>query len=431
MSRRLATFLVLFKKRQVERVMRRKVQQDLASARRRFSSIALATIATCIAVVGLLASQALSAQTAQKSGVNKGAIVVMDRTTLQQFLRSAGYRTRGGIGRDKAESSDPRIRTFPHFTSSFRVNGVTYPYTMLGYPPTSGHKAAFRSVVIPLRMNFLGFGPKGNINVTFDPAAAVTNIVHSPMYQDASFVNGYGQFGEMMQRAAFWNKMDEKREWGVRMARPRILEPIDVEVFPDNADPNFPLIQIGNDLVGNVLIDFIDSLSQAIIQSEHFDADELPVFVTGNSIAQALGYHSAFSADNSMTLRTYIYTSWLDPALVDPILADVSTFNHENLEWMNDPFITNVVPDWMYPPVSDPRSTCSHNPFLEVGDPQGNGATFDDFPTIVVPIDGVQYHLQQLVLFQWFTDEVPSSAEHGWYTFPDPSSIKTPATYCP
>ena len=74
---------------------------------------------------------------------------------------------------------------------------------MLGYPPKSGRQASFRSVIIPLRMNFLGFGPNGNVNVTFDPAAAVNNIVHSPMFQNAQFVNGYGQFGEMMPRAAF------------------------------------------------------------------------------------------------------------------------------------------------------------------------------------------------------------------------------------
>ena len=107
-----------------------------------------------------------------------------------------------------------------------------------------------------------------------------------------------------------------------------------------------------------------------------------------------------------MSLQTFIYTSWLDPALVDPLFADVSTFNHENLEWMNDPFASNVVPVWMYPPASDPRTVCSGNNLLEVGDPQGNGPTFDDFPTVVVPINGVSYHLQQLVLFQWFTDEV-------------------------
>jgi hypothetical protein len=415
--------------------MRRKVQKYLSAPRRRLSSIALATITVCIAAIGLLTPQTLSAQARATSARGKGAIVKMDQATFHQFLRSAGYRTRGAgkIGRDKAESSDPSIRAFPHFSSSFTVNGVTYPFTMLGYPPKSGRQASFRSVIIPLRMNFLGFGPNGDVNVTFDPAAAVNNVVHSPMYQNAQFVNGYGQFGEMMQRAAFWNQMDEDREWSVRMAPPRILPTIDVEVFPDTADPMFPLIQIGNDFVGNALIDYIDGVAQSIIQAKGFAADELPVFVTGNAIAQALGYHSAFSVtnpNNSVSLNTYIYTSWLDPALVPSLLADVSTFNHENLEWMNDPFINNVVPVWKYPPDNDPRTVCSGNPFLEVGDPQGNGPTFDDYPTIVVPIDGVNYHLQQLVLYQWFTDEVPSSAQNGWYTYPNPSSLTVPAVYC-
>lgn len=413
--------------------MRLNLQQCMAAPIRRFSTIALATIAVCIATAGLFSPQTLSAQAAANSGAGKGAIVKMDQATFHQFLRSAGYRTRGGVGRDKAESTDPKIRAFPHFSSSFTVNGVTYPYTMLGNPPKSGRKASFRSVIIPLRMNFFGFGPNGDINVTFDPAAAVNNIVHSPMYQKAQFVNGYGQFGEMMQRAAFWNKMDEDRRWGVRMAPPRILRTVDVEVFPDTADPMFPLIQIGTDFVGNALIDYIDGVAQSIIQAEGFAPDELPVFVTGNAIAQALGYHSAASftnPDNSVALDTYIYTSWLDPALAPPILADVSTFNHENLEWMNDPFLVNVVPVWKYPPDSDPRTVCSGNNFLEVGDPQGNGPTFDDYPAIVVPIDGVDYHLQQLVLFQWFTDEVPSSAQNGWYTYPNPSSLTVPAVYC-
>jgi hypothetical protein len=69
----------------------------------------------------------------------------------------------------------------------------------------------------------------------------------------------------------------------------------------------------------------------------------------------------------------FIYTSWLDPALVPPIFADVSTFNHELAEWMNDPFTNNVTPDWYYPPPTDPATVCSQNPFLEVGDPQAMG----------------------------------------------------------
>ncbi len=64
-------------------------------------------------------------------------------------------------------------------------------------------------------------------------------------------------------------------------------------------------------------------------------------------------------------------------------------------------------------------------------DPQGNGPTYADFPTFAVTRAGVTYHLQQLALLQWFTDEIPSSAYGGWYTFPIPGSLKVPAVYCP
>jgi hypothetical protein len=115
---------------------------------------------------------------------------------------------------------------------------------------------------------------------------------------------------------------------------------------------------------------------------------------------------------------------------VDPIIVDISTINHETGELFNDPFINNIVPDWRYPPESDPRAVCSGNPFLEVGDPQGNGPTFDDFPTVVVPLNGFPYHLQDLVMLPWFADEVPSSAENGWYDFPATTDITAPAVYC-
>jgi len=388
-------------------------------------------VAIVIAAIGLVAPNAMVGQTPAKPGAGKGAIVVMDRATLNQHFRGLGYKAHGEIGQEMASSDNPLFRGFPHFSSSFSVNGVTYPYTMLGFPPKSGRSASFRSVIVPLRMHFVGFGSNGNVSVTFFPGPAVTNIIRSPMYRDATFVNGTGQFGEMMQRAAFWNKMDSAKKWSVRMATPRVREPIDIEVTPETG----ALFQDANgNYFGDVLFSLIDAFAQAIIQLDHLEPDELPVFVTKNVTAEALGYHSAYpvhNPDHTVTLQTFIYTSWLDPALVDPIIADVSTFNHENLEWINDPFTTNVVPVWMYPPASDPRTVCSYNNLLEVGDPQGNGPTFDDYPTVVVPINGVQYHLQQLVLFQWFTDEVPSSAENGWYSFPDPTSISTPATYCP
>ena len=350
-----------------------------------------------------------------------------DKKELSDHLKAKGFKVKGGIEKSKTDHDDGRHKSFPHFTSSFTVNGVTYPFTMVGYPPASGRTANLRSVIIPLRMNFVFFGQNFDVSKTFDPGPAVENILNSPLYQEADWPNGPGQFCDQLQRATFWNRMDPRHGWHVRMDRPRIARTIDIEVTPETGR----LLQVGTDLIGDVLFDFMDAEILTILQLSDIGPDDVPIFVTGDVIAEALGYHNAFTVaadDGSEILQTYIYTSWLDPAKVDPIIADVSTFNHELAELINDPYINNIVPLWRYPPESDPRAECAFNPFLEVGDPQGNGRTFRDFPTIPVTLRGVTYHLQQIVLLQWFTKE--RDAFGGWFTFPDPTSLTVPAVYC-
>jgi hypothetical protein len=381
-----------------------------------------------IAFAGLLLLPALSFA-APAHSPNRAVQRLSDENALREHFRSMGYKARGGVDRDATDRDEARGKSFPHFSSSFNAAGMNFPFTMVGHRPSSGRSAVLRSVIVPLRMNFSGFGADGSVSHSFEPAPAVRNVTHSPLYRAAAFPNGVGQFGDQMQRAAFWNQMDAQHRWHLLMDEPVVLPTVDIEVTPETG--TLSQDAAGN-FFGDVLIDFMDSQIRTILQFQGVDADTLPIFVTDNVTAEALGYHTAYALDaDGDRLQTFIYTSWLDPALVPPIFADVSTFNHELLEWMNDPFINNAAPDWMYPPPTDARSVCSQNPFLEVGDPQGNGPTFDDFPAFQSTIDGVTYHLQQLVLWQWFTDQVPSSAFGGWYTFPDPSSLKVPAVYCP
>jgi|GEM_PF-1046648 len=353
-----------------------------------------------------------------------------NRTELSNHFRAMGYKALGGVDRDQVSRSNEDTKLFPHFTSSFSVGGVTYPFTMVGHPPKSGRTTEIRSVLVPLRMNFVGFGPNQDVNHTFEPGPAVVSMVHSPLYEEAHYANGTGQFGDQMQRAAFWNQMDEGHRWHVKMANPKVARTVDIEVTPAVGT----LSVSGTYTTGDVPIDFMDSQIRTMLQFLDLDADELPIFVTGDVTAQALGYHTAFTGhagdDGHTRLQTFMYSSWLDPAQVSPLFADVSTFNHELAEWLNDPFVNNATPDWRYPPESDPSAVCSGNASLEVGDPQGNGPTFADFPTLGVRLDGVTYHLQQLVLWQWFTDQVPSSAFGGWYSFPTPSLLTAPAVYC-
>jgi hypothetical protein len=353
-----------------------------------------------------------------------------DSQALTNHLRELGYKHLGGVDRALSDQEAGQSGAFPRFSSSFTVGGKVYPFTMIGNPPASGMPASIKSIIIPLRMNFVGFGTRGFISHSFDPEPAVASVVGSPLYVPAAFPNGTGQFVDQMQRAAFWNLMDSEHDWHVRMDDAVVGPTIDIEVTPETG--TLSRDSAGNPF-GDVFIDFMDSQIRTILQFMNLGFDTLPIFVTDDVTAEALGYHTAYAVkdDQGKThLQTFIYTSWLDPALVDPLFADISTINHELAEWTNDPFGNNRAPDWFYPPPTDPSTVCSGNPFLEVGDPQGNGPTFADFPTFVSKVGGVSYHLQQLVLWQWFTDQVPSSAYHGWYTFPVPSALTVPAVYC-
>ncbi len=351
--------------------------------------------------------------------------VVSDRAAFLKKVRALGHAKMGGIDKSKTESDDGRDRSFPHFTSSFKFQGTTYPYTMVGFAPSSGKSAAIRPVLIPLRMRFAFFADH---DIVFEPGNAVNNMLKSPLFNDAAFANGVGQFGEMLQRATFWNKMDTKRSWHVTFSKPRVTQTVDVLVEPDIGD----VFQVGgpNDLLADVRFGALDSTIHTILQFSDVQPDELPIFVTDNVFADvALGYHDAFVVgqnDGTDVLQTLVYSSWLEPALVGDLLADVSTLNHEVGEWLNDPYVNNIVPLWNFPNIS----LCADNPFLEVGDPQGNGPNFADFPTVPILLNGYTYHLQDLVMLPWFTGEKPSSAQNGWYDFPATTEIHAPFVPC-
>jgi hypothetical protein len=356
--------------------------------------------------------------------LRKPVQVVQDRAALVRKLHSLGRSNHGGIDQARAESEGNS--GFPTFTSSFSYGGTRYPFTMVGYPPSSGQSATIRPVIIPLRLDFVYFGAQGDVNVSFEPRHAVNNILQSPIFNAAPFANGTGQFGDMLQRATFWNKMDSRHSWHVQFSTPRVLPTIDVEVDPTIGD----LFSVGGSYYGDIYIGALDSTLHTILQLVNVQPDELPVFVTYNASADvALGYHDAFvlgKNDGADVLQTLVYASWLEPSLFGDLLADISTLNHEVGEWLNDPYVNNAAPMWNFP--ND--TTCGDNPFLEVGDPQGNGPNYASFPVVPVKLNGYVYHLQDLVMLPWFAGETPSSAQNGWYDFPATNEIHAPFVPC-
>ena len=138
-----------------------------------------------------------------------------------------------------------------------------------------------------------------------------------------------------------------------------------------------------------------------------------------------MGFHSAGPVLEVVgdPLQTWAWSSWISAE--DDIgtgWADVLGLSHEIMEWMDDPFITNVVPPWQIP---DGSGSCGDR-LLEVGDPI---EVLPD-PSYPVLFDGYTYHPQNIALLPWFSREKPSKAIDGAYSFPNESLLTSPSQPC-
>jgi len=373
------------------------------------------TAAACVAFM----TPATAGSSAPSSKTAIRTITAADLKLMHADAHPASHAANAAAVRHASDSE----KGLPYFSGSYTTGGVTYPYTMAGVSPKSGRTAELKTVVVPLRMVFTGFDQ----NATFEPGVAVRNMLRSPIFNEANFANGRGQFGDQMQRATFWNQMNSKHTWHTLMAEPDVSRTFTITVTPDTGQ----LSLYHGAFIGNMNIDAFDAQLHAILPKLGLDPDETPLFVTQSVTADALGYHDAFlvpDGHGGQRVQTLMWSSWLDGAQVGPLLADISTLNHEVAEWLNDPFINNEAPLWAFPPFN---TSCGDNPFVEVGDPQGNGPDYAQFPTVEKRLNGYTYHLQDLALLQWFTRETPSSAYHGWYDFPDTTQLTSPSVDCP
>jgi hypothetical protein len=161
-------------------------------------------------------------------------------------------------------------------------------------------------------------------------------------------------------------------------------------------------------------------------------ASELAIAVSPNTCLTGffagcfLGFHSVYGsgiAGQTFFVQTFAWASWLDPDVVaQPAgIADATALSHEISEWLNDPFIGNITPEWSFP---EHPFLCQNN--LETGDP----IELTPDPIFPVTINGYTYHPQTEALLQWFTRESPSSAYQGAYSYPDTAALSGPADAC-
>lgn len=309
--------------------------------------------------------------------------------------------------------------TLPYWSSSFEYQNATYSYTMVGTNPADGSAVTNIPVtIIPLNVVFSN-------GVDLDGGSKLASTVASPIFQSAKFISGSTQYGDAIQRATFWNYVSSTSpNWHVLLAQPSVA-PEQTLVVPQNQGIEFTGSHSGAP-IGLVSYSWWSARIQNLIASLQVDPHSVPVFLTYNTLLYiqsqsnccVIGYHGAENSANGngvQAVNTYIWASYTDPGIFSVPIEDINALSHEVSEWLNDPFVNNVVPAWSVP--SEPQYGCSN--LLETGDPLV-GVAFS------VHLNGFTYHPQDEALLPWFSRTSPSTSIDGRYTY-----LGTFKTYSP
>ncbi len=350
----------------------------------------------------------------------------------------------------------PNVISVPNFTRSFTVNGVTFPYTMVGNDPSLGHITTIPTKILAVSLRLLN--ADGTVFDTVDATPFVQPTLNSPEFQRFKYEHDATsgipaestQFSDAVQRAEFFSSMDPN--WHTELA-PSVVDHITITV------PKFVTVRFRGQNVQAInyqsglaadghrfvlMFNLFFNQQLGIIMNNGIDAGNfttdainLPLFPNtflfsfnpNNPLQRGsccvLGFHTYFTDGASPEHRWITnYASFISPGIFGGGFNDITAISHEIAETFNDPFVNNITPRWHFPGLT----ACQGN--LETGDPVEvlANATFP----VTLKNAGVEttYHPQTEALLQWFAQTVPSDAIHGAYSYPDLTALTAPASLC-
>ncbi len=357
---------------------------------------------------------------------------VVDRTTLKIIPDSKVIKTLSAISSaTRAHSvsgqvpagAAPILPVWKYSIISPR-DGNTYTGSILGGNPFNrgARTTTVPVVLIPLRVEFTGF--VRNFDPTSPDAGCLGNgntamslTQQSPMFQPYNaVVNGVNMgnvtFPDAFQRASFWQSIGTSAPayhlaFGVTVAPKQTISlanggPYGSTLSSGGCSTN-PITADNPDRWGTIDINWLNSQLNTIIANLGINAGQFPFFVLyGVVITDAgscciLGYHNG-SGNNAAPSQTYGIAGYDQGYLFGGGIKDVSILSHEILEWVNDPHVANLVPEWGNTgQVGGCTALGTGQNNLETGDPL-TGATM---APVTMP-NGVTYTIQEQAFFSWF-----------------------------
>lgn len=322
-----------------------------------------------------------------------------------------------------------RVISIPHFNSSFAFQEKTFRFTVVGRDPKIGQTTTVPTQIIPISLFFEGYADDRGNPIVLDVTSNLNAIANSPSFRFAQYPSGDTQFADAVQRAQFFHVMSP--DWHTYLGAPQILRSVNIEV-PAGSATLYRMRSTG--AIFAVLDEgFFISQLNTILQFENLDVTGLPLALTANVFLApradirhccVMGFHTSFDAgqhDGLQQVQTFIWATWIGSGIFGGTVGDVTAISHEISEWFNDPFNTNIVPEWQFPTSA---SGCQNN--LETGDPM-SASPHAGYPVL---IDNFTYHPQNETLLQWFQRKTPSDAIDRAYSFPDETLLSSPAQAC-
>jgi probable HAF family extracellular repeat protein len=320
----------------------------------------------------------------------------------------------------------------PHWTGGFTSNDEKYPYMMVGTDPAKGSATTtINTLLIPVRFVL----PDGSVidagqdHVAPANTSVVGNVLRSPLFQQMDHsvagVNvGHTQLADAQQRANFWNIVSTSAPDYHILLNPSVAPTLTLNVPADKL--SWITFRSTGKTVPMIDVIWLDTNVRQYIDQARIPGDMLPIFLMLNNITSfegqpyATGYHSIFfsleAPHDPRLFGTYIVSTYFDAGIWS--YPDINTLSHEIAEWMNDPFVANLAPPWVYVRYS---YVCGGN-YLEVGDPA------ETYPAPPITIDGLAYHPQDIIFLSWFARQIPSLAAGGAYSFRN--LVLTPSDSC-
>jgi len=356
----------------------------------------------------------------------------------EQATMQYGVKPWAGGTVDDALNQTEAATTIPmsSFTHTDTKDGKSRKVVIVGGNPfgSSPHKVTINAVLIPVVATII----TGNGSIyTFDPtvanpcdsgASGLFSFIFSPLNEPSTLtfngVNvGSHQYIDGFMRAEFWSKIhgtgfSDFISW---TAAPTVtLPPLPGKVVGTGCS------ELGV-VSSSVLDPQIDAWVSLLQASGAISPTQFAAFLFENVVESSVnpptfpknccigGYHSATGSP----AQTFGFMEYDTNGQFGGV-HDISVMSHEIGEWMNDPLGNNPTPAWGH---IGQTSGCQTN--FEVGDPLSQ----HEMP--VIPLNGYNYHVQELAFFSWFYN-APSTASLGaGGKFSGNGTFKGPSKPCP